>query len=1379
MIQRSTTAIPIAILITLAIVVSAATTTYATPEVSNLLLKASSPNCLTTDDLICTYNLTDATTAAIAWYKDGVPLMNLYLPMEGGSTNALLDLSGNSHTVTAMGDPTWESTGGHDGNGAFDLDGNDYLNAGESFPTLSSYTKVAWVYMTGSGSNNIISSQDGTGGHAFFASSSQGLRLTAGHSGNWYFVQDPDPLLFDTWYFVAATFDYTSGEIILYKDDAEVDRDTILAAQRDVTDATTLVGALVNGACWIGLIDDARVYDHVLSPEQLLALYHGSDTIKSTETSVGEQWYADVTPFSETEKGSTESSNTLTIKIDPPVVSGIPDQIIPEGQSFTAITLDDYVDDPNHADNEMTWTFTGNSELTVDITDRIATITVPDPDWYGSETVVFRATDPDTLYDEDTATFEVTNVNDAPVVSDIPNQAIDQGMAFSLIYLDDYVSDIDGQPEDMSWTFSGNDYLNVSIVDRVATVTVPSPDWYGLDTITFRATDTGGLFDEDQAIFTVDADPELANVTLSSTSPNPISTDDLFCSYDLQGNATTAAIAWYKDSLPLMNLYTPFEGDLPNALLDLSGNNHTVTMVGDPTFDSTGGHDGNGAFDFDGNDHLNAGESFPTLSSYTKVARVCMTNAAASNNIISSGDITGGHTLYASQSQENRLAAGQVGTWNIVKDPVPLEVYKWYFVAVTFDYATGMMVLYKDNSEVDTATVPVDKWNITDATTLIGAFIGSAQWNGLIDEVRIYNYALSYEQVLALYHGSDTIKPSETSIGEVWYADVTPFSTTEIGTTVSSNPLTIGFVNHPPSLDTILPQTVDVGDSLTFDISASDPDPHIPQLTTSQLPDGAALTDHQNGTGTFEWTPDYDQFGDFDITFYAIDDSLAADSQVVVISVIPDTVAPSVDLVSPVDDSATTNPYMLLTVTVSDENPMMLRVYGGMTTDAANLIHVQENITSTVVDYEWTSPVLQPDIASTVGLWHLDDCDSELVADESVYGNNGQLFGSKAWSPEGYFGYALELDGTNGYVEVPDDSSLDIDPETGAVTMEAWICPDISGDGQLRSIIAKRAYGGKARTVNYEMILNNDRKLMFTAGEGTSVMYLSSVVIPAGKWSYVAITVDASEGTARFCLNGEAADSVQDVLLGPMHSEPLYIGGAGPSSEPFIGRIDEVRVSNRVLEPLEIQANSMLANGTHYWRAEVTDASGNSDTSATRNFLVYMPGFQAPELIAPPDTPDSILYDMIPTFSWTAWIGPCPYDTIYYRLRIARRSDFSQETVIDSITDVSFTWIDSLSFDQQFWWKIEGWANTDTGLATVSSNVLSFYTWTLGDMDHSHAVNVADLTYLVKFLFQSGEPLDPHFIGDLDGNCQVNVADLTYLVKYLFKGGPPPRIGCA
>lgn len=65
-----------------------------------------------------------------------------------------------------------------------------------------------------------------------------------------------------------------------------------------------------------------------------------------------------------------------------------------------------------------------------------------------------------------------------------------------------------------------------------------------------------------------------------------------------------------------------------------------------------------------------------------------------------------------------------------------------------------------------------------------------------------------------------------------------------------------------------------------------------------------------------------------------------------------------------------------------------------------------------------------------------------------------------------------------------------------------------------------------------------------------------------------------------------------------------------------------------------------------------------------------------------------------------------------------------------------------------------------------------------GDIDGSNeAPNVADLTYLVNYLFKSGPPPPIIEAADVDGSGDVNVADLTYLVNYLFKGGPAPNCG--
>ena len=220
--------------------------------------------------------------------------------------------------------------------------------------------------------------------------------------------------------------------------------------------------------------------------------WNGTETITFRATDPGTLYSEDAATF------------TVTAENDAPIVTDIPNQTIAEGASFTTITLDDYVSDVDNLDTEMTWSYTGTTDLTMDIdVNRVATIIIPNADWNGAETITIRATDPGTLYSEDAATFTVTAVNDGPIVSDIPNQTIAEGASFATISLDNYVSDVDNLDTDMTWTYTGNTQLAVSITNRVATISIPNPDWNGAETITFRATDQGTLYSENAATFTV------------------------------------------------------------------------------------------------------------------------------------------------------------------------------------------------------------------------------------------------------------------------------------------------------------------------------------------------------------------------------------------------------------------------------------------------------------------------------------------------------------------------------------------------------------------------------------------------------------------------------------------------------------------------------------------------------------------------------------------------------------------------------------------------------------------------------------------------------------------------------------------------------------
>ncbi|MBU8933727.1 MAG: hypothetical protein KOO62_06935, partial [candidate division Zixibacteria bacterium] len=60
------------------------------------------------------------------------------------------------------------------------------------------------------------------------------------------------------------------------------------------------------------------------------------------------------------------------------------------------------------------------------------------------------------------------------------------------------------------------------------------------------------------------------------------------------------------------------------------------------------------------------------------------------------------------------------------------------------------------------------------------------------------------------------------------------------------------------------------------------------------------------------------------------------------------------------------------------------------------------------------------------------------------------------------------------------------------------------------------------------------------------------------------------------------------------------------------------------------------------------------------------------------------------------------------------------------------------------------------------------------DYDLLDEINIADLTYLVAYLFTGGPPPPCMEEADVNGDGEINIADLTHLVAYLFTGGPPP-----
>ncbi len=131
--------------------------------------------------------------------------------------------------------------------------------------------------------------------------------------------------------------------------------------------------------------------------------------------------------------------------------------------------------------------------------------------------------------------------------------------------------------------------------------------------------------------------------------------------------------------------------------------------------------------------------------------------------------------------------------------------------------------------------------------------------------------------------GTLTFTPDFTQAGivNVIFIALDPVTSDADSETVA---ITVNNVNQDPILAAIGAQNVNENVALNFGVSASDPDATTPTLTTSALPTGAGFTDNGNGTGTFNWTPDFTQAGGYSVTFYATDGT-ATDSEVVAITV--------------------------------------------------------------------------------------------------------------------------------------------------------------------------------------------------------------------------------------------------------------------------------------------------------------------------------------------------------------------------------------------------------------------------------------------------------------------------------------------------------------
>ena len=199
--------------------------------------------------------------------------------------------------------------------------------------------------------------------------------------------------------------------------------------------------------------------------------------------------------------------------------------------------------------------------------------------------------------------------------------------------------------------------------------------------------------------------------------------------------------------------------------------------VGPTAIDSAGGHDGtlvnnpvwvagklDGGLDFDGdNDRVDAGTFDITGSGLTMMAWFnAETISTADGRIVSKANGTSASDawwqLSTTDSGSNRFIRMRIkagGTTTTFADSsVNLTPGDWYFAVATYDSASGDMKLYLDGSEV--ASGSHSAGGAVDTNPAVPVALGANGtaerfFDGVLDDVRLYDRALSATEVSALF----------------------------------------------------------------------------------------------------------------------------------------------------------------------------------------------------------------------------------------------------------------------------------------------------------------------------------------------------------------------------------------------------------------------------------------------------------------------------------------------------------------------------------------------------------------------------------------------------------------------------------------------------
>jgi len=204
---------------------------------------------------------------------------------------------------------------------------------------------------------------------------------------------------------------------------------------------------------------------------------------------------------------------------------------------------------------------------------------------------------------------------------------------------------------------------------------------------------------------------------------------------------------------------------------------------------------------------------------------------------------------------------------------------------------------------------------------------------------------------------------------------------------------------------------------------------------------------------------------------------------------------------------------------------------------------------------------------SLLGWWTLDEGEGTTAVDWSGHNGHGSFVGEPQWV-DGYQGMALEFSGSGQYVDCGSASGAGV---TGDFTLAAWVKMTPGNAGQYLGIAGKLRNVGGYQGFGLVRHTSNVFRLWVSDGDtaGINGMASSDVIYTDTDWHHVAGIHEGRNNILYVDGVRQAAGNVTDFVPSP---DFFHIGRQYSHLDDryFKGRIDDVRVYNRVLTDAEI-----------------------------------------------------------------------------------------------------------------------------------------------------------------------------------------------------------------